>query len=161
MYCPLPTVTEDLDELRAKLRRERSAERKRRLHLLVLIASGQVRTRQAAAERLAVHRITIGQWLKRYEQGGLEELLRLGARGAPPEQRTLSAPAYAALQARLAKPEGFGSYAEIQQWLADEWGEQVDYQAVHRLVYERLKAKPKRSRQSRKTRSPATASRRT
>lgn len=83
MYCPLPPVVEDLDELREQLRQERDAERKRRLHLLVLIASGQVRTRQEAAEYLAVHRITIGQWLKRYEQGGLEGLLRLSARGAP------------------------------------------------------------------------------
>jgi hypothetical protein len=62
----LPTVTEDLDELREQLRRERSAERKRRLHLLVLIGGGQVRSRQEAAEHLAVHRLTIGEWLKRY-----------------------------------------------------------------------------------------------
>lgn len=146
MYCPLPPVVEDLDELREQLRQERDAERQRRLHLLVLIASGQVRTRQEAAEYLAVHRITIGQWLKRYEQGGLEGLLRLGARGAPAEQRTISAAAYEALQARLAEPEGFGSYGEVQQWLAEEWGEAVAYKAVHRLVHERLKAKLKRPR---------------
>ena len=106
MYCPLPAVAEDLDELREWLRQERDAERKRRLHLLVLIASGQAPTRQEAAEHLAVHRITIGQWLKRYEQGGLEGLLRLGARGAPAQQRTISAAAYQALQAQLAEPEG-------------------------------------------------------
>jgi transposase len=146
-----------LDALRAELRHERHAERKRRLHLLVLIASGEVRTRQEAAEHLAVHRITIGRWLNGYQDEGLAGLLRIGTPGAPAEQRTLSPAAYEALQARLAEPEGFGSYTEIQQWLAESWGEEVPYQAVHRVVQGRLKAKLKRSRprHPKKTTAPA------
>jgi transposase len=69
-----------------------------------------------------------------------------GRVGAPAEQRTLSAAAFAGLQTRLREPEGFASYGAIQQWLAEEWGEAVAYQAVHRLVHRRLKAKLKRPR---------------
>lgn len=114
MYCPLPRVAEDLDALRAELRQERHAERKRRLHLLVLMASGAVRTRKEAAEHLAVHRITIGRWLNGYQDEGLAGLLRIGTPGAPAEQRTLSPAAYEALQARLAEPSGRCRGADVE-----------------------------------------------
>jgi hypothetical protein len=45
MYQPLPSITEDLDTLEERLRRERDPKRKPRLHLLVLLKSGQVTTR--------------------------------------------------------------------------------------------------------------------
>jgi transposase len=146
MYRPLPTIHDDLETLRTRLRQTRDAEQKQRLRLLVLIGEGRVESRREAAAYLAVHRNSVGRWLACYEREGLEGLLRVAAGGAPAEQRTVSAAAFAALQARLREPEGFGSYGEIQQWLATEWGEEVAYQAVHRLVHRRLKAKLKRPR---------------
>ena len=53
---------------------------------------------------------------------------------------------WAALQTRLRQPEGFGGYREIQQWLAEEWGVELAYHSVHRLVHRRLGAAPKRPR---------------
>src|SRR5919106_122189 len=143
MYCPLPTLHDDLETLRTRLRQRRDAEQKPRLYLLVLIGEGRVKSRREAADYLAVHRNSIGRWLACYEREGLEGLLRVGAGGAPAEQRTLSAAAFAGLQTRLREPEGLASYGAIQQWLAEERGEAVAYQAVHRLVHRRLKAKLK------------------
>ncbi|MDQ2695413.1 MAG: helix-turn-helix domain-containing protein [Pseudomonadota bacterium] len=148
MYRALPVIQEKVEDLRQRLRQARDAQKKLRLHLLVLVAEERVSTRQEAAAHLAVHRNTVGQWLERYEQDGLEGLLHDAARGAPPVQRTLSPAAYEALQERLGEAQGFGSYGEIQQWLREQWGEEVDYQAVHRLVYRRLGAKLKRPRPS-------------
>ena len=142
----LPKIQESLEELRGRLRRARDAETKRRLHLLVLLAEGTVRDRQQAAAHLAVHRNTVGEWLTRYERGGLAGLLHRDQRGARPGQRLLSAPAWEALQARLQSPEGFGGYQDIQRWLADEWGVELAYHSVHRLVHRRLGASPKRPR---------------
>ena len=146
MYRPLPTLHDDLETLRTRLRQTRDVEQKQRLHLLVLIGEGRVNSRREAADSLAVHRNSVGRWLGCYEREGLEARLRVGAGGAPAEQRTVSAAAVAALQARLREPEGFGSYGEIQHWWAAEWGEEVASQAVHRLVHRRLKAKLKRPR---------------
>ena len=60
MYQPLPPITEDLATLEQRLRRERESKRKARLHLLVLLQSGQVTSRSQAATNLAVHRNTVG-----------------------------------------------------------------------------------------------------
>lgn len=146
MRRALPVIHDDLADLRRCLRQARDAETKRRLHLLVLIAEGTVRDRQQAAAHLAVHRMTVGVWLARYERGGLDGLLQRGRPGAQAGQRLLSEAAWNALQVRLREPAGFGSYGEIQHWLEDEWGVSLAYHSVHRLVHRRLGASPKRPR---------------
>ena len=145
MYKPLPHITEPLADLEAQLKRTRDPQRRRRLHLLVLLCSGEVQSRQEAAAHLAVHRNTIGRWLAAYQCGGLEELLRLDAPGAKPEQRTLSPAVLAALQERL-DHEGFASYVEVRTWLAEEYGVEVPYPTLHKLVRYRLGAKLKCAR---------------
>jgi transposase len=107
MYCPLPTIHDDLETLRTRLRQTRDVEQKQRWHLLVLIGEGRVESRREAADHLAVHRHSVGRWLAGYEREGVEGRLRVGAGGAPAEQRTVAA-AFAALQARLQEAEGFG-----------------------------------------------------
>jgi hypothetical protein len=62
MYQPFPCITEDLESLQARLRSERDAQLRPRLHLLVLLKSGQVTTRRQAAAPLAVHRNTVALW---------------------------------------------------------------------------------------------------
>lgn len=52
------------------------------------------------------------------------------------------------LKKRLAEPEGFGSYTEIQQWLAEEQGVELPYSTVHGIVRYELNAKPKAPRPS-------------
>lgn len=142
-----PRISETVEELRARMQQERHATLRLRLHLLLLVASGQVQTRLQAAERLAVHRNSIGKWLARYENGGLAELLISRRRPVEPQpvQKTLSPPVLKNLQERLVN-EGFASYREVQRWLHQEFDLTVPYRTVHGLVRERLKAKLKRAR---------------
>jgi hypothetical protein len=74
MYKPLPVVTEALDELEARMKRERDGQRRLRLHLLVLLRSGAVRERLDAAAHLGLHEGT---------------RRRLQSRGVKPQQRIL------------------------------------------------------------------------
>ena len=148
MYQPLPPITEDLHTLQERLRQERNPQVKLRLHLLVLLKSGQVQTRQQAAAHLALHRNTITVWLRRYRQGGLDTLLTLKEAGAPPGQKTLPPAVFEQLQARLATPTGFASYLDVQQWLRDECALEVPYKTLHGIVHYQLKAKLKRPRPS-------------
>lgn len=95
------------------------------------------------------------RWLERYRAGGLERLVELDYRqcGRP---GVLPAPVRSALQARLADPEqGFASYGEIQQWLAEEWGLTVKYPTMHRIVRYQLRAKLKVPRPRHIDQSPA------
>jgi transposase len=146
MYQPLPTITEDLETLQAHLRGERDPQRRPRLHLLVLLKSGQVTTRRQAAAHLAVHRNTITGWLQRYRHGGLEALLTSKEPGAPSGQKTLPPVVFEQLQARLATPTGFASYLDIQHWLLEEFALAVPYKTLHGIVRYQLKAKLKRPR---------------
>jgi transposase len=148
MYQPLPPITEDLETLEDRLRRERDPKRKPRLHLLVLLKSGQVTSRSDAAAHLAVHRNTVAVWLRRYRAGGLEALLTYKEAGAPAGQKTLPPAVFAQLQARLATASGFASYVELQQWLREEFGLDVPYPTLHGMVRYQLKAKLKRPRPS-------------
>ena len=51
-----------------------------------------------------------------------------------------------ALQLRLQQPEGFRSYGEIQAWLTQEYGLEIPYKTVHKIVHYKLKAKLKVAR---------------
>jgi transposase len=148
MYQSLPPITEELETLRDRLRRERAPTRKDRLHLLVLLKSGQVTSRGQAAAHLAVHRNTVGTWLRRYRTGGLEALLTYKEAGAPSGQKSLPPAVFAQLQARLATMSGFASYVELQQWLREEFGLEVPYPTLHGIVRYQLQAKLKRPRPS-------------
>jgi len=99
--APLPPITETLEELRQRLQAERHAERKRRLHMLLLFKEDPSRTREAVAQHLAASRNTIGRWLRRYARGGLEALLSIERCGLKPGQRTVPWPVYGAIQKRL------------------------------------------------------------
>src|SRR5262245_27938529 len=148
MYQPLPPITEDLATLDERLRRERDAKLRPRLHLLVLLKSGQVTSREQAAIHLALHRNTVGLWLRRYRDGGLEALLTYKEAGAPAGQKTLPPAVFAQLQARLATPTGFTSYLDVQRWLREEFALEVSYKTLHGIVHYQLKAKLKRPRPS-------------
>ena len=145
-YAPLPPIAEAPDELRARLHAELDPERKRRLHALALLASGQATTRRQVADHLAVHRNTVAAWLDRYRSGGLAALLTPLKRGPVPGQRTLPGPVLDVLRARLADGVGFAGYDEVQRWLRDEHGHDIPYKTVYTLVRYRLGAKPKRPR---------------
>jgi transposase len=140
-----PPVRESEEDLQDRLKNARDARHRLRLHLLVLIRSGQVRTRCEAAKHLAVHRNTIGNWLTRYTQGGLDALLGTPAPKPRAVQKTLSEPVLKELQQRLAD-DGFSSYVAIQQWLRQEFHLSIPYRTVHGLVRDRLKSKLKRAR---------------
>jgi transposase len=148
MYQPLPPITADLEPLTDRLRRERDPKRKLRLHLLVLLKSGQVTSRGQAAAHLALHRNTVGTWLRSYQDGGLEALLTYEEAGAPAGQKTLPPAVFAQLQARLATSRGFASYVELQQWLRTDFGLEVPYTTLHGIVRYQLKAKLQRPRPS-------------
>jgi hypothetical protein len=47
------------------------------------------------------------------------------------------------LKQRLAQPQGFNSYGQIQQWLEAECGVVVAYRTVHQTVRYKLNAKLK------------------
>ena len=159
MNKALPTITESPQDLQRRMRAEPAARKRQRLQALYLLASGQATSRVALAALLAVHRHTIGAWLRQYEAGGLAGLLTI--KTAPGKRSALTPAVLADLQQRLAQPQGFTSYGEIQRYLAQEHHVPLRYSTVHGLVRYKLGAQPKAPRRAhpKKTlpRSPASA----
>ena len=140
-----PTIHETAEDLRDQLKHEQDARLRSRLHLLLLIRSGQVESRTQAAKHLVVHRNSVRNWLEAYKRGGLEELLRTGITGPKPEQKTLPPSVFQTLRERV-EGEGFSGYAGAQEWLLEEFGLHVPYRTVHGLIRERLGIHLKRAR---------------
>ena len=144
MNKALPQIIESETELKAQMRSETHPKKKQRLQALYLLRSEQARNRVAVARLLGVDRNTIGEWLAAYARGGLPELLTIHT---PPGARpTLDREQMSRLAQALAQPEGFSSYKEIQQWIADELHVQMPYKSVHRVVRYQLGAKLKQPR---------------
>lgn len=140
-----PPIKESAEQLKDLLTYEQSAKRRSRLHLLFLIRSGQVQGRGEAAARLLVHRNSVRTWLEAYKTGGLEKMLRIGTTGPKPVQKSLPAPVFNALEKRI-EAEGFSGYTHAREWLRTEFGRDVPYSTVHKLIRYRLGAKLKRAR---------------
>lgn len=135
------TVSESLEQLEKSLRHARSASQIERLQMLVYLKQGEVSSRGELAERCNRDKATISRWIRRYRQEGLSALLT--KRTAPGATRKIQGEALEKLKARLAQPEGFHSYAEIQQWLEQTCQLTVEYGTLYRVVRYELKAKAK------------------
>jgi hypothetical protein len=121
MKIPMPNVKESLEELYSRLHRERKAEVKRRVYMLVLIKEGKCSTRKEVAKRIGVHRNTIRDWLGKHESGGFDALVQIKSPGAPSGQRSLPGGILTALMERLAGSTGFCSYIQLQWWLKETY----------------------------------------
>jgi len=144
----LPEITEPAQQLERLVRKEKDAQIQRRFQMLLLLKTGEAQSRSAAARQLDVHRHTVSDWLSLYEEGGIEKIQEVEDPGPEPGQQSIPSGVMEALKDRLAEPEGFGSYKDIQQWLAEEQDLELCYSTVHGIVRYDLGAKPKTPRPS-------------
>ncbi len=152
MNRTMPVIQESADDLKHRLQQEHDHRKRQRLHMLYLLASGQARRRSQVAALLGLDRNTIARWLTDYTQGGLDALLDIyvPAGKAP----ALGPDQLEQLRQRLEQPDGFASYGAIQQWIATTLGVQMGYHAVHTLVHDKLRARPKVARPSHEKKVP-------
>jgi transposase len=144
----IPKIKDNLDELQSRLQKEKDSDRKQRIHMLVLLKSGQARTKKEVAKHLAVHRNTIKDWLIKYETNGIDGLLEVKPLGQPKGQRSLTNNVLSSLKQRLDDPSGFGSYIELKSWLTETHEVSIKYHTLYRIVHYEQKAKLKVPRRS-------------
>ncbi len=139
----IPEITESAEQLEELVRREKDAQIQRRFHMLLLLKTGEAKSRSGAARHLGVHRHTVADWLDLYEEGGIEKIQEVEDPGPEPGQQSIPSDVMEALKKRLDEPEGFGSYKEIQRWLDEEHDVELCYSTVHGIVRYELGAKLK------------------
>lgn len=142
-------IHEPADELKSRFKKESNAQKKERLHALYLLKSGKVTTLEALSKVLSRDTSTLYRWFQKYKQEGLEGLLKV----YKPAGRPITIPpdALEKLKLRIQEPEGFNSYGEIQSWLRDACGVNVDYHVVYRAVRYKFQGQFKSSKRSRIT----------
>ena len=146
MYRDIPPISESAAELKQRLQHEYHGRKKPRLQMLYLLASGQAHSRQQVAQLLGLSRNTIGRWLATYEAGGLAALLEIYVpSGKAP---SLTPPVLSSLEQALHQPTGFASYKELQHWLAQTHGVEVNDKTLYTIVRKRFHTKLKVPRPS-------------
>ena len=146
MYKPIPPIHETPEELKRRRQQENHWLKQLRLQALYLLATGQATQRQEVAKLLGVSRNSVGHWLDSYVEDGLDGLLDI--KSSPGKASALDADQHEQLRDALKRPEGFGSYGEVQAWIATELGVEMQYAAVHKLVHDKLGARLKVPRPS-------------
>lgn len=152
MYRKLPAISETTEDLRQRMRQERNAKKRERLHMLYLLVTKQATSRKAVATQLGVYRETVGHWLDAYEAGGLDKLLDLYV--PPGRAPSISGDALAELEKALRDPKGFASYDELRVWLFEQHGITMSTDAVGQLVRRKFGGKPKVPRPQPKKTTP-------
>lgn len=137
-------IHESRDQLKTLMHLQTSVLAKERLQVLYLLKSLQAKNITEAARLVGRDRVTVQRWMRKYQQGGIEELIvEHRSTGRP---RSIPAEVSLALETELAQREGFTSYVEIQDWLKTEHGLEIEYGTVHLHVRYRLGAKLKEPR---------------
>ncbi len=146
MRKAIPPIAERVPDLKQRLQREHDGRKKPRLQMLYLLASEAAHTRQDVAQLLGVSRNTIGRWLSLYETGGLAALRHIAKPAG--KHPSLAPDVLASIEQALRQPTGFGSYAELRQWVERTHQVHVKYKTLYTIVRTRFNAKLKVPRPS-------------
>ncbi|MBE8995487.1 IS630 family transposase [Microcystis aeruginosa] len=130
---------------RKRLKDATTAREKDKLQVLYWLKQEKAPTLKVIAESLGHDRNTVQSWLCKYREPGLQGMLeRKKSKG---RVRVIPEWAEKALEKRLkAEENGFKSYGEVQEWLAEKLGVEAKYHTVYQMTRDRLKAKLKVAR---------------
>ena len=146
MNKALPKIKETAEEIRMMLKNEPLVKRQNRLQALYLIVTQEAKSRTKISKVLGFNRNTISEWMRLYEEEGLEKMLEIyrpsGAKAK------ISEAAVAEIEEILATEKGFRTYREIHQMVVKKHKIDITYAAVHKLVRYKLEAKAKVARPS-------------
>ena len=136
-------IAESAKLLKQVLQQQQDAVQRSKVQVLWWLKTGQANQVNQLAELSGYHRTTVSRWLSQYRQGGLKALLEVQPKSGRPT--AIAGAIREQLEQKLAEPEGFASYKEIQQWLQAVCGVEVPYKTVHKTVRYGLKTKLKGS----------------
>lgn len=134
-------IIESVEELKALLRDQTCARFRERVRALYLRQTGRVKNRRELAALLGCNESTVYRWFRTYQTQGMSGLLQM--KTSPGKPSKLRPEVLEQLQKRLKERQGFRTYGEIQQWLAQECGCNAAYATVHGIVRYKLQSKLK------------------
>ena len=145
-------IKESIQELR--LLQKQNTSKYKALQMLLLLKQKGPLSKNKLSELTGASDKSVHIWRRNYMQGGIDQLLKDNRGGKKAAKITPSI--HQKLGKRLTNPkQGFRSFIEIQQWLLQEFGIEMQYHAVNKYVKRRFGARLKVSRKSHVQKSPA------
>lgn len=145
-------VKESVSQLH--LLQKQNPSRYKVLQMLILLKQQGDISKYSLAIQLGSSQSSVGKWRTDYLSAGLECLLKENRKGT--KKAAITPKVNHALSDRLNNPkQGFRSFIEVQQWLAVEFGIEMEYHAVNKYVKRKFGATLKVSRKSHVLKSPA------
>ena len=136
-------TTEELEQLMGK---EKDARKLKRIQMLYLITRKKAKNRKEVANILGVNRETVGDWMTKYEKGGLKNLLEIKEQTGRPT--TLPKEVIEGMKKKLEEPQGVKSYKELLSWVQTKFAIITTYWIIYYTATHILKARPAVARKS-------------
>lgn len=141
------TVDQSVATLERLFRKQTKLLQLNRVKALLLIKQGKVRYTYELAGKLGYSRKTVYNWLRLYEQKGIEGYLHVSSRGKRSDK--LSDATKAALGKKLSDPHStITSYVELRAWVAIHCQQEVGYHVIYNYCRSKLKSRLKVARKS-------------
>ena len=141
-------VKESVAELKV-LHRGHAAHLQPRVQMLLLIKKDLHHTKVALGQALGIHYTTIQDWKTAYDKGGLQALLTDGRSKGQGRPGQVDEATSQAIRVKLSDPTGnITSYKDLQQWVKDTLGKQINYQPLRLHVKNHYATKLKVARKS-------------
>lgn len=145
-------IKETLAQLRSLQKRHPS--KFKALQMLIVLKKYGNMSKYVVAAQIGSSQSSVGKWRSVYATKGIEGLLAEKRGGNRVGQ--ITSEVAKRLGNRLNNPkEGFRSFIEVQQWLASEFGIEMQYHAVNKYIKRKFGASLKVSRKSHVLKSPA------
>jgi len=141
-------IKESTKELHKLLREQGSETGIEKIKILLTLQQhpeGVNKTR--LAELVGIAPNTANTWRLQYLKGGIELLMTENRKGT--KKPTIDSATFKKIEARLRnKQDNFTSYEELRQWIKQESGKSIEYQALYKFVNRKLPVKLKVPRKS-------------
>ena len=137
-------IVETEDYLKNLVLNETDTRKKERLQVIYLIKTREITKIVKLSKIILKDRRTIGIWIKKYQEFGLDRLLERNTSEGRPSQITDEN--LLKLKDKLSNTEGFKSYKTIKIWILEEFEQDLPYKTVFRICHDKLGASPKVSR---------------
>lgn len=141
------SVVESVQTLEKLFRQQTKLLQLNRVKALLLIKQGKVRYTYELSAKVGYSRKTVYNWLKLYEQKGIEAYLAVSSRGKRRDK--LSDATKGALGKKLSDSHStITSYVELQAWVAMHCQQEVGYHVIYNYCRSKLKSRLKVARKS-------------
>jgi len=111
----MPMIWESPDELRKLIRKETDGWRRTKLEAIYMIATRCAKNRSEVGACLGINREIVGDWIAKYESGGLKRVLEVMPKGG--SKSSLPKEIIEAMREKLQQPEGVKSYKDLLVWV--------------------------------------------